>query len=153
MMPKKIVLKLNPVSVGKTPRSVKTRRIPHNMSNQRMHWAEQNMWKYVWQEEVYWRILEVRDKFGKLPLKSPKIVFKLYMTRPYDLDGAYTSIKPLLDQLQTTKGYLKYGKQKVVQTGSCVILDDSPKNVDLQVKVIKVDKRVKERVEIEIYGL
>lgn len=141
-MTTRIKLKLGNVLVGiKNPQ---TRRVPHNMSNQRMHWAEKKRWNNAWAEEVGWAFMANRNKFGKLPLKKCKMTFKLFMTQPYDLDGAYRSIKPLLDAFKVWKD----GKKQVPGLG--VIVDDSPKHLDLCVKLEKVKKRDEEHVEIII---
>lgn len=130
-----ITLKLGQVCVGK--KSIRCRRLPYNTSNQKMHWAARLQWTKVWKEEVGWAFMTQRHKFWKLPLPYAHIKINLYTTHFKDYDGAYTSIKPLLDALK-------------VNGGVGVIIDDSPKYIDLDVDQIKVAHRIDEHVEIII---
>ncbi|MFH2013545.1 MAG: hypothetical protein ABIJ17_01075 [Patescibacteria group bacterium] len=107
------------------------------MSNQSMHWREKYEWCKAWKEEVYGQVMIIRNKLGKLPLLNPKITIVFHVVRQFDLDGAYNAAKPILDGL------------KVDWAG--LIVDDSPKYIELSVKQTKVDHKVEERVEIIIY--
>ncbi len=129
-----IKIKLGQVCIKKSGGKFECRRIPHNMSNQRMHWAVKSKWTNAWKEEVNGRVLEDRNKFGKLPLKMPRITIYLYAVVQFDYDGAYNAVKPILDGLK--RGY------------AGVIEDDSPKFITLEVKQVKVDHKIDERVEI-----
>lgn len=130
-----ITLKLGQVCVGKN--SVQCRRIPFNTANRQMHWAIKAKWAKAWKEEVGWAFMQQRNKLCKLPLKFAHITINLYTTRLMDYDGAYTAIKPILDGLK-------------VNGGVGVIIDDSPKYIDLLVKQIKVAHREDEHVELII---
>lgn len=130
-----ITLKLGQVCVGK--KSIRCRRIPHNMSNQRLHWATKSIWAKAWKEEVGWAFIAQRNKLWKLPLAHAHITINLHTTKFMDYDGAYTSIKPILDALK-------------VNGGVGVIVDDSNKYIDLNVEQIKVAHRADEHVEILI---
>jgi hypothetical protein len=114
------------------------------MSNNPMHWAVKATWRDVWAEEVGYAFLENKLKFGKLPLKNPKIKFVLYMVQPFDKDGAYNSVKPLIDSLKVWKN------SKKTQPGLGIIIDDSEKDFKLSVKTMKVKHREEEHVEIII---
>ncbi len=111
------------------------RKIPHNMSNQRMHFYEKNRWNNAWKEEVATQVMLSRKQFGKLPLKNAQIQVILYSARHFDLDGAYNAVKPIVDGLK--------------MNCAGVIIDDSPKYIQLEVKQIKVAKK-EERVEVII---
>ncbi len=130
-----ITLKLNQVCLGK--RVVRCRRIPHNMSNSRMHWMTRNKWNQAWKEEVGNAVMMQRREFWKLPLEYAKITIVFFTTRLMDYDGAYNAAKPILDGLK-------------VKDGAGVIIDDSPKYIDLTVKQEKVAHRQEEHVEIQI---
>lgn len=127
-----IKLKLGQVCVGK--RKITCRRVPYNTANRVMHWTKKAQWKKAWEEEVYWVVKENRKKLGKLPLKFAHIRINLSNIRLMDYDGAYASVKPILDGLRYAD----------------VIVDDSPKDIDLEVKQFKVKHRVDEKVEIII---
>lgn len=130
-----IKITLGQVCVKKSGGKFECRRIPYNMANKRMHWAAKSKWTNAWKDEVTGRVMEARRKFGKLPLKMPHITIHLYAVVQFDYDGAYVAVKPVLDGLKM--GY------------AGVIEDDSPKFITLEVKQIKVGKKVDERVEIE----
>lgn len=127
-----IKLKLNQVCVGK--RKVTCRRVPYNTANRAMHWTVKSLWKKAWEEEVYWAVIKNRKSLGKLPIKFARIEVILSNTRLMDYDGAYASVKPILDGLRYAG----------------VILDDSPKYIDLKVKQMQVSHREDEGVEINI---
>lgn len=78
----------------------------------------------------------VRHQLDKFPLQMPSVTIYLYATVPFDLDGAYNAVKPILDGLK--KDY------------AGIIEDDSPKFINLEVKQIKVVHRKDEHVEINI---
>lgn len=130
-----ITITLSQVCVGK--RILKCRRIPHNQSNQRMHWAEKAKWNDAWKREVGYSFLAARPRNLKLPLPHAKITITLYAVSLMDYDGAYNCVKPLLDALK-------------VNGGVGVIVDDSPKYIDLLVKQEKIAHRKDERVVITI---
>lgn len=130
-----ITLKLGQVCIGK--RVFKCRRIPYNQSNQRMHWAVKAQWTNAWKEEVFAVWAHNRPKGIKLPFVYAQICVVLYCVTLMDYDGAYTAVKPLLDALK-------------VKDGIGVIIDDSPKYIDLQVQQKKVAHRNDEWVEITI---
>src|SRR3990167_11018422 len=132
--------------VVKRGRVDQTRRIPHNMSNQRMHWAERRRWNQLWQDVLGWKIQANRSKFPILPLKFATIKILFKMVRPYDRDGAYNASKPLIDALKVNKGYVKLGRKMTVPVlGAGVIQDDSAKYCDIEVWTEKVDKYSLER--------
>lgn len=131
-----IKLILGQVCIGK--RVVKCRRVPHNMSNHAsMHWGEKAQWTKAWKEEVWAQFMMQRSKLWKLPLKKASIVITIYTTHLKDYDGAYTSVKNLLDALK-------------VNGGVGVIIDDSPKYINLLVNQVKVKHKIEEHVEINI---
>ena len=70
----------------------------------------------------------------KLPFKQAVITITLFTARLMDYDGAYGSVKPLLDGL----------------VGAGVIRDDSPKYIDLEVKQTKVKHIIEQKVTILI---
>ena len=76
-------------------------------------------------------------ELGKLPLLCPKVDILLYKVALYDYDGAYNAVKPLLDGLK-------------IHGGAGVIVDDSPKDIRLEVIQIPVKHRKDERVEIKL---
>ena len=132
-----IVLKLNPVTIGK--RELKTRSIPCNDNQlRRMHWAERGKWAKAWKEEVGWAVKEFCSKTKQSVFsrhKKPAIQVIFYCIKTMDSDNSMAAIKPILDGLVVME----------------VIEDDSPAFVDiLPVKQIKVSKREKEHVEIVI---
>ena len=141
----KIILKLGQVCIGS--RRPVCRRLPHNMSNQRMFWATKNQWRDAWQEEVYYAIAQNRQQLGKLPLRKPKIELTAYVCRLYDPDNLSGIFKPLIDQFKEIKGYDKQG-HKIA--GSGLIVDDSAKYCQIKCKQKKVARRQDERVEIII---
>lgn len=112
-------LKLHQVCVGKT--KITCRRVPYNTANRIMHWTVKAKWKKAWEEEVWSAVQEHKKELGKIPYKFAAITIYLYQTRLMDYDGAYSSVKPILDGLRYAG----------------VIIDDSPKYVDLLVKQIK----------------
>lgn len=134
-----IKLILGQVCIGK--RVIKCRRVPHNMSNHAsMHWGEKAQWTKAWKEEVWAQFMMQRSKLWKLPLKNASITINIYTISMKDQDGAYGSIKPILDALK-------------VNGGVGVIVDDSPKYINLNVEQIKVAHRADEHVEILIKKL
>jgi hypothetical protein len=139
----KITLKIGKVCLNKN----KCLNVPANPTNSTLHWGIKMRWKNAWQEAVGWEIVKNRHRFGKLPLPKPKISFVVCSTHIKDKDGLYASIKPLLDQFKDIKGYNKHGE---VMYGSGVVIDDSPKYIDLKVEQIKVSHRIDEGVEINI---
>jgi hypothetical protein len=128
----KIILKLHQVCIGK--REIKCRRTPMNTANVPLHWSVKAQWKKAWQEEVGWAVLENRDKFGKLPLNKPRICVVVSSCKEMDIDGLYTSTKPIWDGLRLAG----------------VIVDDNPKNVYMAVEQKKVKHREEENVNIII---
>lgn len=143
----KISLEIPPVILYRKTQVPLTRRVPHNMSNMRFHWSLKNRWKKLWQHEVEMQVMVNKRKFGKLPLNYPTIEFVLYMVSQFDKDGAYSSVKPLLDCLQVEKGRDKAG---FPIPGAGIIKDDKQECVDLKVRTEKVGKRKDERVIINI---
>lgn len=107
------------------------------MSNQRMHWAIKAKWGAAWKEAVWGAWLEQRPRMTKIPLEFAKITVFLHVVTLMDYDGAYNAVKPLLDALK-------------VKDGIGIIIDDSPKYIDLEVKQIKTAHRVDEHVSIQI---
>ena len=131
-----IKLVLGQVCIGK--RVIKCRRVPHNMSNHSsMHWGEKAQWTKAWKEEVCVQFMLQRHKLWKLPLKNASITINIYTTRYFDKDGSFNAAKPILDALK-------------VNGGVGVIVDDSPKYINLNVEQIKVAHRADEHVEILI---
>lgn len=126
-----IILKIPQVCINHNT----CRRIPHNMSNQRMHWAKKNRWNSEWKDAVGWEVNLQRKQFGKLPLLFAKIQVVIHAVRLMDYDGAYNAVKPLIDGLK----------------GS-VIVDDSPAHIDLKVVQKHVASYAQESVEIHISG-
>lgn len=111
----------------------KCRSVPMNMSNQRMHWAIKNKWTRAWKDEVRAALMMIK-KPKILPLKRANIKITFYACNLMDHDGAYNAAKPLLDVLKE----------------SGVIIDDSPKFIELKVEQIKVGHRIKEKTTILI---
>ncbi|MFO8022444.1 MAG: hypothetical protein R6U65_08255 [Perlabentimonas sp.] len=142
-----VTLKLDKVVLHRKTAGPMERRVPHNMSNMRMHWAQKNRWKKLWQYEVEEKVMINRKQFGRLPLRKPTIIFTLQMCQPYDRDGAYHAVKPLLDALQVYKGIDKAG---FPIPGAGVITEDSQDAIDLYVYTKKVPKRHLEGVIIDI---
>lgn len=130
-----ITLELGQVCVGR--KKFVCRRIPMNMMNRKLHWAVKKLWTDSWKHEVEAQIMLQRRKLPKLPLPYAKITIVLKMIHLMDYDGAYTAVKPLLDALKD-KG------------GAGVIVDDSPKYIDLLVKQEKVFHRAEEGVTMLI---
>jgi hypothetical protein len=124
-------LKLDIARVGSN-----SRRIPHNMSNMRMHYMAKSRWTKEWKRLVEEAFLEQatlpRPRYDK-----STVVVKFYAIRQFDRDGAYHAAKPVIDGL----------------TNSGIIVDDSQDHIDLEVRQIKVKHREEERVEIEITEL
>lgn len=107
------------------------RSVPMNMANQRVHWATKSKWTRAWKDEV--QIAIAQNTEPKIKSKKPKVLIKLYQNKLMDYDGAYSSVKPVLDGL-TEQG---------------VIEDDGPEYIDL--KVEQIQTKIKEqRVEILI---
>lgn len=116
------------------------RAVPLNLANNRLHWTIKRQWRLAWLYEIIYSLLPKRKEFGKLPVKKPSIRFELYTTRPMDRDGAYHSIKPLLDLLTERH-----------KDGLGIIKDDSPKELEnLEVETIKVKHRTEEKTKIII---
>ena len=124
-----ITLIIPPVAVGR-----QTRRVPHNMQNQRMHWAARNRWNVAWREAVGWEWTRNKEKPSPLPLKFAKIQVVLSVMKLFDKDGSYSAVKPILDGL----------------TAVGAIIDDSPQYIDLEVVQNKSYHRKDEGVKIYI---
>jgi hypothetical protein len=124
-------LKLDIARVGSD-----SRRIPHNMSNMRMHYMAKSRWTKEWKRLVEEAFLEQatlpRPRYDK-----STVVVKFYAIPQFDCDGAYHAAKPVIDGL----------------TNSGIIVDDSQDHIDLKVEQIKVNKKCDERVEIDIIPL
>ena len=123
-------MKLNQVCIS----SKKCRYVPANMMNVKMHWAEKAKWKKAWEEEVLWAVYKNRKKFGKLPLQYAKVKIIFHHIKVFDKDGMYSAAKPIVD------GLVKAG----------VIVDDSPRYIDLTVTQKKANKVIEQCVEIKI---
>lgn len=121
-------LKLDIARVGSN-----SRRIPHNMSNMRMHYMVKSRWTKEWKRLVEEAFLEQATLPRPRHDKST-VVVKFYSIRQFDRDGAYHAAKPVIDGL----------------TNSGIIVDDSQDHIDLKVEQIKVNKKCDERVEIDI---
>jgi len=132
-----MLLNIPPVSL-KVKGDWQTRKYPHNFSNVQFHWSLKHRWNKEWKEAVSTEVMLNRKKLGKLPLQgipNIKVVFK--MTQPFDLDGAYRASKPLVDALK-------------IRDGCGVIIDDSPKDINLTVETKKVAHKAEEGVYIEL---
>ena len=110
------------------------------MSNQRMFWATKAKWTDAWKEEAFASWSQNRPRTLKLPLQHAKITIFLHCVHLMDYDGAYNCVKPLLDSLK-------------ISGGIGVIVDDSPKYIDLEVKQIKTAHRKDEHVIIQIESI
>ncbi len=110
------------------------RRIPHNFSNRPVHWSVKYKWGCAWKQEVCNQVMINRKRFGKLPLKMPRITIVLYAVVQFDKDNSYSACKHLVDGLK--------------REWSGVIEDDSIKHVTLEVEQRKVNHKIEERVEI-----
>ena len=128
-------LKLGQVCIEKRKGEYECRFIPHNMSNQRMHWTKKKKWTDAWKQEVSGQVAIQRHNL-KLPLYKAVITIVMYVVREMDYDGAYNAVKPILDGL------------KIDCAG--VIVDDSPEYIDLVVKQQKVKHYLEQYVEITI---
>lgn len=129
----KLVLK--EVCIETSNNIFKCRRTPYNMSNVAIHWMRKYEWSQAWKQEVIGAVAEYINQTKKREVfEQANIVIHLYKVSLFDEDGAYTSIKPILDGLRYAK----------------VIKDDSKKYIDLHVEQHKVGRMRDERVEIEI---
>lgn len=123
--------KLGMVCVGE-----KCRFIPHNMSNQRMHWSEKKKWTDAWKEQVFYNSKLAESSSDDLPFKFAKVKITLYTIRKMDKDGAYNACKPIIDGLK--------------KDCADIILDDSPEYIDLEIVQNKVKHLKEQGVEINI---
>ena len=128
-------LKLGQVCINKNKREFVCRYIPLNTANRTMHWTMRSKWTNAWKAEVMAQV-QLNRKNLKIPLEKAKIKIILNTARIMDFDGAYNSVKPILDGLK--KG------------NAGIIIDDSPKYIELEVKQIKVDHIKDQFVEIII---
>ena len=117
----------------------KCRATPMNMSNQRSHWVVKNIWTKAWKEEVATAVMVQKHYWDKktqkaLPFLKSKIVIQLSKSVLMDHDGAYSSVKPILDGL----------------TEAGIIFNDSPKYIELEVKQIKIKQKSEEKTQILI---
>ncbi len=126
-------IKLGLVCIGK--RIFKCRYIPFNMSNQSMHWSKKYQWSNAWKEEVM-QAVRLKRNGEKLPFKTARVQIIFHTIKLMDYDGAYNAAKPILDGLK--------------QDYAGVIIDDSPKYIDLEVKQNKVKHLKDQFVEIFI---
>jgi len=113
------------------------RRVPYNWSNTRMHYNKRSLWNEAWKEAVrsaYLRQFLAPGKTKAVRLEQAMVIITLYKFKLFDHDGAYSSIKPVLDGLVRLE----------------IIKDDSPKYIDLEVNQIKVAHQHLEKVEIEV---
>ncbi len=105
--------------------------------NQKMHWGLKARWTKAWQEEVYYRFMELsyrtREYYKNILRKTNEINIYLYTQSPQDEDNSYASIKPILDGLK-----------------GLVIFNDSREYVILKVLTQKVEKKTEQKVIIEI---
>lgn len=111
----------------------KCRAIPMNMSNQRLHWVIKSKWTRAWKDEVQASLMLIKKPPG-LPLEKANIKITLHVCHLMDHDGAYSAIKPVLDALTEQK----------------IIIDDSPKYIELKVEQKKVAHKTEEKTEILI---
>lgn len=132
-----IIENLGRVCVQKRKNEWECRSIPKNMSNARLHWAVKSKWTNAWKTAVMEQVALQRTKLGKLPIPYAKVTITFYATHLMDYDGAYNAAKPLLDALKS-------------KDGAGVIVDDSPKYIDLLVEQVKVRHKPEERVRIEV---
>lgn len=128
------VIRLGQVCIGQ--RTFKCRRIPHNQ-NARIHWHEKSRWNQAWREEVYWAVRLMKRSLPKLPLEHAKLRITFFQIKTADQDNCYGSAKILVDALK-------------VNGGAGVIVDDSPKHVEIEVGQTKVSHMKDEHVEIEV---
>ena len=132
-----MLLKLGKTCIEKRVGEYQCRSTPMNMLNRKMHWAIRSKWTHAWKDTVsialapYKTQIKVSEDY---PLIKAKVTITLYTCRLMDYDGAYGSVKPILDALTENK----------------IIMDDSPKYIDLKVLQIKVNRKSDERVEMEI---
>ena len=113
------------------------RRVPYNWSNKRMHWRLRSKWNHAWKDAVRSAYLTIVLAPGKNHIKrfeQASVIITLHKFKLFDRDGAYSSIKPVLDGLVEVE----------------IIKDDSPKYIDLEVNQIKVAHQHLEKVEIEV---
>jgi hypothetical protein len=116
--------------------------VPPNWSNERMHYMAKHSTMKAWREKATflargaragagWPTLDKRPEVEALRFVS----FTLYKHEPlYDDDGAWSSIKPLLDALQ-----------------GVLIWKDSPKWVGIrEVKQVPIPKKKKECTIIQV---
>ncbi len=126
-----VVLQLKKVCIN----DKECRYVPYNTSNKKMHWAKKAKWKKAWEEEVGWCIYENRKKLGKLPYQKAHVTVVFTHIQLFDKDGSYTAAKPIIDGL----------------TKNGVIIDDSPKYIDLHVEQRKAIKVSDQNTQIRIY--
>lgn len=131
-----MLLKLNRACIEKRVGEFQCRSTPMNMLNRKIHWSIRSKWTHAWKDQVSIALNNFRKeiKSKKYPLVKAKVIIKLFTCSLMDYDGAYGSVKPCLDSL----------------TENGVIMDDSPKYIDLKVEQVKVNKKCDERVEMEI---
>ena len=78
------------------------RRVPYNWSNTRMHYSKRSLWNEAWKEAVrsaYLRQFLAPGKTKAVRLEQAMVIITLYKFKLFDHDGAYNSIKPVLDGL------------------------------------------------------
>ena len=108
------------------------RRTPHNMSNQRMHWAVKAKWAKAWQASILTALSELTTRPQTLARADLTII--MYKVSLYDPDGAVNSCKDLIDGLRYAN----------------IITNDTVKHINLNVVQIKVGHKNEEKVEINI---
>ncbi len=97
---RKIILEIKKVCIEVKKGQYECREVPHNMANKRMFWRTKSKWNNAWKSEVCVQVLAYRNQFGKLPLHMPSITVVLGHSHLFDIDGAYTAAKPVLDGIR-----------------------------------------------------
>lgn len=105
--------------------------LPDLQSLRYKHWARRHAHDQKWKQAVGWMV-KVHGR-PLQPLERADIDCIRYATRECDADNCAVSFKPLLDGLK-----------------GLVIVDDSPKHVQVFYRFEKVTKRAEQRVRIVV---
>lgn len=117
------------VTVGK-----RTRYIPYNVNRLRiLHWATRAKWTKAWREQTAWALLQKKKEWQGFTGRI-NLVITNFTISTMDRDNLYGSAKPIIDALRDV-GLIK---------------DDTEEYLNLEVKQEVVEKKERQRVEMEI---